>query len=252
MRGLCFGAVAFWVLAASATSRDAEADKEARALLDKAIQVAGGEAKLAKLKAVTLKTKAKIRFGDGETNFSGVCSFVGLDRFSIEGEAGGSTLHGVLSPKGAWLKLGARVEEAIPDYVPSLRKLLKALRAAHLLLPLRDKAVTLSHLGEIKVGDRPAVGVKASSKDHGEWDCFFDKETGLPAKFETRLVLGRSEIEVPLTCVFSDYQEVEGRKNFTKITFNVELDEFKIHVEATLSDVKPAVKLEDERFAKPD
>src|SRR5262249_54799631 len=109
MRGLCFGAVAFWVLATSVTGRDAEADKEARALLDKAIQVAGGEAKVAKLKAVTLKTKAKIRFGDGETDFSGVCSFVELDRFSIEGEAGGSTLYGVLSPKGAWLKLGARV-----------------------------------------------------------------------------------------------------------------------------------------------
>lgn len=252
MRQLCFGAVAFCVLAAGVANVRADADQETQAIIDKAIKAAGGEAKLAKLKAVTLKTKATLRHGDVESSFSGEWSFSGLDKFSCEGEVDGTQQRLVLNAKGGWRKVGERVQEAHADGLPSVRKLLYGMRGAQMLLPLKDKAVTRSHLGEIKVAGRPAVGVRAAHKDHGEADIYFDKETGLPAKFEARVVWGPDKKECPFACVFADYKEVEGIKYFTKITITTEANGLKGSLEATISDIKTVAQLGDDLFVKPE
>jgi hypothetical protein len=225
---------------------------EASTIIDKAIKAAGGEAKLASLKAVTLRTKARFQHGDMEISLSGDASLAELDKLRFEADLLGTVMCGVLSPQGCWRKLGEQVEDARPEALPSLRKLLYAMRAAQMLLPLRDKAVTLAHGGEGKVGDRAAVIVKATHKDHGEVDFYFDKETGLLAKFETRTVLSPTNQECPFECIFSDYKEVEGMKHFTKITFTAELDpNLKLSCEITFSEIKPVPKLEDDLFARP-
>jgi hypothetical protein len=94
--------------------------------------------------------------------------------------------------------------------------------------------------------------VKATHKDHGEVDFYFDKETGLLAKFEARVVFDPSNQERPFECVFTDYKDVEGLKHFTKTAFTVEMDNQKLSLEVALSDVKAATKLEDNLFARPE
>ncbi len=252
MRELGCGAIALCVLLAGATAVRADADKETLAIIDRAIKAAGGEAKLATLGDVTLKTKAAFQDAGMELRFSGDCSFSGTDRFLFEGEVEGAAMRGVLSPKGCWRNIAGRVEDANPAAVPSVRKLLYAVRAAQLLLPLKDKAVTRSHLGEVKVGGRPAVGMKATHKDHGEIDLYFDKETGRPAKVEARVVLGPDNKETLFEGVFSDYKDVEGMKLFTKFSFKVEVGEQKLSTEVPLGEVKTVTKLADDLFAKPE
>jgi hypothetical protein len=251
MRKLCCGAVAFCVLAAGAIGLRA-ADQESQTIIDKAIQAAGGEARLAALKTATLKTTAKFQAGGMDLSFSGEASVAELDRLRVEGDLLGIALCGVLSPQGCWRKLGERVEDARQEAQPGLRKLLYALRAAQTLLPLKDKAVTLVHGGEARVGDRAAVIVKAAHKDHGAIDFYFDKETGLPAKVELRVVLGPDNQDTPFEYILSEYKEVEGMKHFTKIAVTGLMDDSqKVTCEITLSDVKPVPKLEDDLFARP-
>src|SRR5262245_34326014 len=224
-------------LAAGAAARADAA--EARAVVDRAIKAAGGEAKLAGLKTVTLKAKARLQDGTEESEFSGDCSFAELDSFAIDGSFLGLGLRGVVSRDGAWRKLGERIDAVRDQDLPGLRKLLFAMRAGQMLVPLKDQAVTLSHGGEGKVGDRPAIIVKATHKDHGEVDFYFDKETGLPAKFETPVVLGPDRQERPWECVFSDHKAVDGLRHPTKITMSAEMEEGrKTSMEIAVSDVK--------------
>jgi hypothetical protein len=52
------------------------------------------------------------------------------------------------------------------------------------VLPMMKSGVYALHLGDVKVGDKPALGIGVSHKNHKDVSLFFDKETGLPAKSE--------------------------------------------------------------------
>ncbi|MCI0638314.1 MAG: hypothetical protein L0Y72_25605 [Gemmataceae bacterium] len=251
MRQLLFGSVLFGAALAGAGPYTGDKN-EALAIVDKAIRAAGGEAQLAKLQSVAWKAKAVIQYGLEVGNFSGACSLWELDKWSYDGEFESKAVRGALSPQGLWLKSGEKVQEARPEMAASLGKLLYGLRAAQILLPLQDKSLTLARAGDAKVGERPAVIVKATHEAHGEMRFYFDKETGLPAKFETRVPLGVEKEEIVFECVFSDYKEADGLKRFTKIAFTLEFSSEKLSVEATVSDMKTDAKLEEKRFAKPD
>jgi hypothetical protein len=200
-----FGAVVFCVITTAALGQGADSAKEARAVIDKAIKAAGGEARLDRLKALTMKIKGPVQVGLQVTEFSAECSFAELDQLLMDQEVEGMAIRWVFNPQSCWRKLGDKVEEAVPDALPELQKMLYATRAATMLVPLKDKAVTLSLGGEAKIGDRPAVIVKAKHKDHGAIELFFDKETGLPAKVKTSVKLFA---EASFECILSDYKEV--------------------------------------------
>src|SRR5207248_11447730 len=83
------------------------------------------------------------------------------------------------------------------------------------LLPLKDKAFTLTTIGEVEVEKRPALGVKVSSKGHRDVDLYFDKESGLLVKTETRLKDEGGQ-EVMAETFLRDYKDVEGTKHAMK------------------------------------
>jgi hypothetical protein len=252
MRKLCFGAIALCLLTTGVTAVRAEADKESQAVLDKAIQAAGGETKLANLKAVTCKTKITSQAGLEVFNLSFHLTFSGVDKFHCAGEFLSLMMVGGLTPEACWRKLGDKLEDARPDAAQSVRKVLYAVRTAEMLLPLKDPALTLVYGGETKAGDRPAFLVTATHKDHGQIRFFFDKETGLPAKVEARTQLGPANQECPFECTFADYKDVEGVKHCTKINITTEVGADAITVELLLSDVKALTGLKEELFARPE
>jgi hypothetical protein len=104
-------------------------------------------------------------------------------------------------------------------------------------------------LPEAKVGDRAAVGVKVSSAGHRDVDLYFDKMSGLLVKSETRVKAEEMDgKEVSQETVFTEFKEIDGAKVATK--FVIKRDG-KPYVEAELTDLKPAAKLDDKLFAKP-
>jgi hypothetical protein len=80
------------------------------------------------------------------------------------------------------------------------------------LVPLlKNKAFTLHSLGEIKVNDRAAVGVRVVSRGHKDVNLYFDRKTSLLAKVERR-TLDDAGKEITEETILSDYKDVDGIK----------------------------------------
>ena len=120
------------------------------------------------------------------------------------------------------------------------------MRSAHLLPALRDKAFTLAHLGEVKLGDRAAIGISVTHKDRKDMSIFFDKDSGLPLKTEIRLTDPANK-EITVEYLYSDYKDFDGIKHPGKVTIKADGKEFTME----LSELKAEETLDDSLFDKP-
>jgi outer membrane lipoprotein-sorting protein len=218
---------------------------EPREIVDKAIKATGGEEKLAKFKAQTWSAKGKY-YGMGEgQDYTADYAVQFPDKFKF-------TVQGIFTivydgSKG-WRKMGEDTTEMTAEQLAEQKE---GMHAGYLatLLPLRDKAYTLTPLGEAKVGDRAAVGIKVSSKGRRDINLYFDKETNLLIKSEmTTKAEEQGGKEVSQEELYSDHQDVEGVKIPMKMTINRDGKKF---VEAESSNVKLVEKLDDNVFSKP-
>ena len=218
---------------------------EPREIIDRAIKAAGGEEKLAKFKCHTWSAKGKY-YGMGEgLDYTAEYAVQFPDKIKVEIK---NVFTLVLNGDKGWMKMGDDAKEMEADQLAEQKE---QQYAGYLttLLPLRDKAFTLTSLGEVKAGDRPAVGVKVSSKGHQDVNLYFDKETNLLAKGEWNVkAQEQGGKEVMQETLYGDYKDVEGAKIPMKIMINREGKKF---VEAENSDLKPVDKLDENTFAKP-
>jgi hypothetical protein len=238
-----------FLVAPGSRANDARA---ARALLDRAIDAMGGAKALAGARALSGKSKGTFRAAGKATAVANEWTVQGLDRLKWNTELtendNTTAILLVLDRGKGWIKGGAnKANELSKEVHVPFRHGFAALRLAETLLPLREKAFTLSPLGELKVAGKPAVGLKASRKGWPDIDLFFDKTTRLPVKVEMRLPESEAQ-EATYTALFAGYKKVAGRQHFTKLT--VQRDG-KVVLEMERSDVKAIDKVEDETFAKP-
>ena len=106
----------------------------------------------------------------------------------------------------------------------------------------------LAAFGETKIGERTAVGIRVSRKQQKDVTLFFDKETHLLLKGETRSKEGDNGQEVGYEFFCSEHKEFDGVKHFTKLTFKRDGVEF---LAIELSELTPKTKVDDAVFAKP-
>src|SRR5262249_46478577 len=147
-----------------------------------------------------------------------------------------------------WLKMGEQIQDAPQEIRDVLRQVLFALRLTHRPLSLRDKALTLTPLGDAKLGDRALVGMRVAHKDYRDVDLFFDKETGLMAKMTMQVKEPNNNQDTAHEFLFSDYKDFDGLKHFTKVTFN---RDGKKLIDVEFSEVKAEEKLDESNFNKP-
>jgi hypothetical protein len=230
---------------------------QARAIVQKAIKAMGGEAKLKKFKAAAWKGKGKVYVLGGEgLDYSGEWAFQGTRhyRVSIEGEVAGQKFQQILVVNGdkGWVKANDMLMDMNKEMLAEQQEQLFSNWAAFVMpLALLDKPFELSLLGEMDVDKRPALGVRAASKGHRDLNLYFDKETGLLARGEFRVkdVQGlQGGKEVTQEFLLSNFQEVDGIKQALKVL--VKWDG-KPYVDAEISDLKYADKLDDDVFAQP-
>src|SRR5262249_2214571 len=117
-----------------------------------------------------------------------------------------------------------------------------------MLTNLKDNAVKLTPLGEVKVNDRPALGLKIVRKDRPDVDLFLDKETTLPVKCQLQVKEPKQDQEMTHAWFFSGYKEIDGVKHPMKVALH--RDDNKLF-ELELSEVKIEVKVDDNTFAMP-
>jgi hypothetical protein len=240
------------VLAAGAVQSDEKADT--RAIIEKAIQARGGAEKLATIKATTFKLKGKFYGMGAGLDYTGEFAIQPPDktRMQLEIDAngmkiaflrvvnGGKGFRKIADMASMDLEKDELAEAAEEMYVGGVES----------LVPLvKDKAFELSTLGEVKVGDEPAVGVRVSHKGHGDVNLFFDKKTGLLVKSERTVKdLMAGGKEVTQETLHTDYKEIGGVKHAMKMVIK---RDGKDYLDGEMSDFETPDKLDDSLFGKP-
>lgn len=190
----------------------AQADDDARAIIDKAMQAVGGEARLLRARAVQLRVKGTIHAPEGMYPFTAV----------IHSQLPAQYKHDMVYDKGAVKvmqlqvyqddNLAIRVDNQVLNLDAQLSEALLRGRYAEslsTLTPLRGKEIKLTSAGESKVENKPVLSVKVTTKDRPEVQMFFDKETGLLLKTEHRQMDPRSRQEVVQEMFYEDYRELD-------------------------------------------
>jgi hypothetical protein len=227
----------------------ARAEDDPKAIIDKAIKAHGGADKIGKDKAVQTKSKGNLALGGG-INFTEETT-IQPDRLKsvlqldIMGNA--VTVTTVFDGKKAWASVNGQTQELEGKVLDELKESSYLARVGRLEV-LKEKGYELSALGEVKVNDKPAVGVRVASKGHRDVNLYFDKESGLLAKIERQAVDAMSGQDVAEERIITEYQEADGVKIPKKAVINRDGKKF---IEAEVLELKVRDKFDDSEFAKP-
>ncbi len=221
---------------------------EPKDLIDKAIKAAGGEEKLAKFNCHTWSAKGTYYGMGSEIPYTATYAVCWPDKFRVDIK---DFMILVQNGDKAWVKMGEDTNEMNAEQLAEQKEVHHA-GYVTTLLPLKrlkKDAYTLAPLGEVKVGDRPALAVKVSSKGHRDVRLYFDKETHFLVKGEwTVKAMEEGGKEVTQETLYSNHQDIQGAKIPMKMTI---IRDDKKYVEAENSELKPVEKPDDKMFAKP-
>ena len=227
-----------------------EAVTPARSVIDRAIEAAGGEARLSRFKAAEWTCK-------GTGHASTALDFT--DRYFVQWpeqfrhesaiEVKGQKFERalVLNGERGWIRQDGATVPMDEAAVAELRDKVHVLRLAATLLPLKEKDVTLKPLDDVKIDGRPAAGVTASCPDHPDLHLYFDKDKGLLLKCERTVkdpLLGKVSEET----FFDDYQEVEGVQVARKVSVKRDGKPF---LDWSVTDFQVRAKLDRGLFGRP-
>ncbi|MCI0742600.1 MAG: hypothetical protein L0Y72_26505 [Gemmataceae bacterium] len=251
LAGIGLGALALVVLHAGPGQTGD--DKDARAVIDKALTAHGGEANLAKFKAVTFKGAGTF-FGLGEgIPYNGEWHFQGekQSRFTIEIKVGDQAIRltQVVNGNKGWSKLNDELKDLPKEEIEEEKHGIYAQWISN-LHPLKDKGFKLASVGEAQVNDKPALGVRVSREGKRDVNLFFDKTSGLLVKYEHQVkdVKGGGNKEMNEEVFLHDYKDFQGVKLSVKMVIRRDGKPF---VDATMSEVQPQEKLDEALFTKP-
>lgn len=194
--------------------RPARPEEAPRAVIARAIKALGGEEVLKRRAGVRMKLKGKF-FLDPETAFPLTGETLNQpgprSRLTFHIEIGGNKVDAVIVLDGAnsWQSSYGRVQDIVADERKSMAISTYADRVTSLVPLLKEKGFTLTALGEDKVEGRPAVGVKVSSKDRPDISLYFDKESGLLAKYGYRSRALGAEKEALHETILSNYRRLD-------------------------------------------
>lgn len=220
-------------------------DGDPQALVAKAIEAMGGEAKLEKHKAATWTEKGTY-YGMGEGQpFTGKYAVQMPDKFRMDIE--GVFVIVFAGTKG-WIHEKGETKEMTKEQLEVQKSDHRAGWIAS-LLPLKNKAFTLTAIEPSKVDDRPAAGIKVTRKNFPEVKLYFDKKTHLLVKCEWPSKSGEQQFkDVTMAMYYSKHQEIDGAQVATRLVMK---RDGKMFVEADVQDMKAVGKLDDSVFAKP-
>jgi hypothetical protein len=228
-----------------------EEQKVAQAVIDHAVKAMGGAEAVGRMKSLTWKAKARITVNEVDATSTEDWSARGFDKYhaDITLTLNDNTISGTLVVAGdkGWSKANDRTTELPKGLAPGLLRIFRTGRLMHTLPLLKDKRFTLSPLGELKIGDKDAIGVRVAEKNFPDVSLYFDKKTGLPLKAEVRATELDGDPERSYEFFFSDYKDFDGIKHPGKIVVH---REGKKAVDAEISDVKPQ-DLDNGLFEKP-
>lgn len=238
-------------LVAPAACRADEDAKAARATLERAIKAMGGP-KLLAARALSGSSRGSVFVLGNKSPVTNEWTVQGLDQLKWVTEVtlndNPAAITVVIDRDKGWIKGNDNPAGDLPKaQLPAVLHGFAGLRLVETLLPLTGKEWKLSSLGEIKVGDKPAVGVKAVKKGMPDLDIYFDKASALPVRAEMR-IKETGDTEAAYVATFGGYKKIDGRMHFTRLT--VKRDDAVV-LEMERGDIKAKDKVDDATFSKP-
>ena len=191
------------------------ADDDAKAILTKAIKAHGGEEYLTKNKAARMQNKGKLTIpGVGETDFTQDLAYMLPDKLkdTLELTIGGQKISIVTVMNGDKLSIEAagKAVDITDDIKKALKDAQHMMTVGRMVPLLKDKSYELSIFGEVKVEDKPAIGILVASKGKKDITLFFDKKTNLLAKIEHRTVEAGTGNEIGEERIILEYKIKDG------------------------------------------
>ena len=228
----------------------ARAQDDPKAIVAQAIKAHGGEEKLTKLKATKTKGKGTIMVMGNPLEFTvdAISQQPNQMRNEVKVEAMGQsfTVVQVLNKDKAWKTVNGQMVDIDTNELEGLKDQVYG-DYVESLVPLLKGDFKLEALGALKVDDKPAVGVKVSSKGHKDIKLFFDKESHLLVRSQSRgKDEGMNEIDVQSTV--SNFKDVEGVKTPTKIQV---MRDGKKFIDLEVTEIKLMEKADPANFEKP-
>lgn len=226
-------------------------EQEARAIIQKAIQALGGEGPVAKLQCVRMKAQGSLEIEGNQGTFT--LEFVihnpGRVKMDMDITSGNAKINliRVRNRDHGWETINGQAVEPKPRQTTEIQAWGHLFEVRGLLPLLKDKAYTLSPLGEIQVNGRPAIGVKVTAKGQTDIDLYFDKASMLLVK-SVRWSLTPTAKEVTLETLYSDYKESDGLKQPMKHQLRHDGRKF---IDMEVTEIRFVDKIDAEEFAKP-
>jgi hypothetical protein len=228
------------------------ADDQPKDIIAKAIKAHGGEEFLTKNKAGTARGKGKITIpGVGEVEFTQENAHMLPDKFkeSIEMTVAGQKLSVLTLVNGDKVTIEANGKEVdLPDDTKeSIKNAGNMLKIGKLVALITD-GYELSLIGEDKVEDKPAIGIRVALKGKKDVNVYFDKKTNLLVKLEYRSTDQFTQKEITEQRIIAEYaMNKDGIPVPKKVIIKHDGDTF---LEVELLEVQLLEKLDDSEFKK--
>lgn len=227
------------------------AQPEALAIIDKAIKAHGGADKLAKMNSMKLSSKGTLEILGGSIPFTQEAMIQApnkiKDQMQMDFMGQKIGVITVYNGEKGWINTNGQTMDMNDELLEHMKEAVYLFSIMG-FSALKEKPFELSLLGEIKVNEKPAVGVKVSNKGHKDFSIYFDKESGLMVKFEYRTRDFMAGQDVNEERFFTDYREVDGVMTAKKILIHRDGKKF---LDADVLETKFVEKFDDSEFVKP-
>ena len=227
-------------------------DADATAVIDKAIQALGGEAKLAKAGNFARKAKGTITIQGNENDFISETTYEGLDHYrnEFDGEFNGNKFKGIVVVNGekGWRKFGDNKMEMDANAAANEKRNVYLQFVPVTLLPLKGKEFKVESAADENVGEKPASVLKVTAPDSKTFTISFDKASGLPVRV-VATVVGFQGQEFSQETTYADYKDFDGVKRATKIESKRDGESF---IKQAITDFKVLDKVDPKTFAEPE
>jgi hypothetical protein len=188
---------------------------EAKAIINKAIKAMGEDKEPENIKGLLVKSNGTLQIMGMSIKLDHTLTIALPDKFR---EVSDLDINGmkisaatVFDGKNAWVEVAGKVmklDGKILDEIKEVSHLLQMTKLKSLLGKKYDLAV----IGEVKVNEKPAVGLRISTKGTKDISLYFDKQTGMMAKMERQGLDATTMQEVVEERIMRSYKDKDGRK----------------------------------------
>lgn len=227
------------------------AQESTRSVIERAIEVHGGQERLARFQADRARIKGFLVVNNKSVPFTGE-TVVNLPariktiiRLNPDGKE--HILLQILNGDQAWVSIDGQPQKVEAASLADMQEAMALARVVRLMPLIKDRSYELTLLPETRVADRLTSAIKASVKGRKEIRLYFDKETGFLVKTE-HPIDGGSGKEVLQEEYYSDFRDLNGFKRPIKIS--VYRKGARV-MEAEMTEIKYYEKLEESEFSRP-